>query len=61
MKKSISKILLIAFILSIVIIPKTNVAAHDADGIYYVPSIVKDGIRDYAGVFGKLKFKRCGT
>jgi hypothetical protein len=50
MKKPISIALLITLLFGIALMSKTEVLAHDADGVYYVPSIVDYGIRDYAGV-----------
>lgn len=41
---------MIVFILGIIITPNTTASAHAADGIYYVPSIVRDGIRDYKNI-----------
>lgn len=59
MKKSLVRLLLIAFTLSIIMIPKTTVIAHDADGVYYVPSIVEYGIGDYRNI--NLYYKQIGA
>lgn len=59
MNKRITKLLLIVFVLGMIITPNTTASAHEADGIYYVPSIVRDGIRDYRDI--TLYYKLPGT
>ena len=56
MKKFLS--VLLSLVILIGSIPAYRVLAHDADGIYYVPSIVEYGIRDYAMV--DLYYKQPG-
>lgn len=59
MKKIVSRLFLIAFIFSVAVVPYTTAIAHDADGIYYVPSVVKDGKRDYRDI--QLYYKQDGV